>query len=105
MVNATGGGGEKKMKTSSSMRQIANVAYGGLLAYGTVYDGLEKSAKVLGSSLQKESVQVVEHQVRIFYIINIFDFKTNKRMEYFYLLIMSSDFHLLVWKRSSSCSD
>merc|ERR1712115_557053 len=50
------------MKTSSSMRQIANVAYGGLLAYGTVYDGLEKSAKVLGSSLQKESVQVVEHQ-------------------------------------------
>jgi len=62
VVNATGGGGEKKMKTSSSMRQIANVAYGGLLAYGTVYDGLEKSAKVLGSSLQKESVQVVEHQ-------------------------------------------
>merc|ERR1712062_130074 len=62
VVSATGGGGEKKMKTSSSMRQIANVAYGGLLAYGTVYDGLEKSAKVLGSSLQKESVQVVEHQ-------------------------------------------
>merc|ERR1712061_194737 len=62
VVNATGGGGEKKMKTSSSMRQIANVAYGGLLAYGTVYDGLEKSAKVLGTSLKKESVQVVEHQ-------------------------------------------
>jgi len=62
VVNATGGGGEKKMKTSSSMRQIANVAYGGLLAYGTVYDGLEKSAKVLGSSLQKETVHVVEHQ-------------------------------------------
>ena len=78
MVNATGGGGEKKMKTSSSMRQIANVAYGGLLAYGTVYDGLEKSAKVLGSSLQKESVQVVEHQVKIFCIIDIFNFKMNK---------------------------
>jgi len=62
VVSATGGGGEKKMKTSGSMRQIANVAYGGLLAYGTVYDGLEKSAKVLGSSLKKESVQVVEHQ-------------------------------------------
>jgi len=64
VVKATGGGsgGESKMKSSSSMRQIANVAYGGLLAYGTVYDGLEKSAKVLGTSLKKESVQVVEHQ-------------------------------------------
>ena len=64
VVNATGGGvGESKMKSSSSMRQIANAAYGGLLAYGTVYDGLEKSSKILGSSLKKESVQVVEHQV------------------------------------------
>jgi spartin len=63
VVNATGGsGGESKMKSSSSMRQIANAAYGGLLAYGTVYDGLEKSSKILGSSLKKESVQVVEHQ-------------------------------------------
>merc|ERR1712061_359895 len=64
VVKATGGGSgsESKMKSSSSMRQIANVAYGGLLAYGTVYDGLEKSAKVLGTSLKKESVQVVEHQ-------------------------------------------
>merc|ERR1712110_1191703 len=66
VVKATGGGSgsESKMKSSSSMRQIANVAYGGLLAYGTVYDGLEKSAKVLGTSLKKESVQVVEHQYR-----------------------------------------
>ena len=63
-MNATGGGvGESKIKSSSSMRQIANAAYGGLLAYGTVYDGLEKSSKILGSSLKKESVQVVEHQV------------------------------------------
>merc|ERR1719266_2365783 len=63
VVNATGGsGGESKMKSSNSMRQIANAAYGGLLAYGTVYDGLEKSSKILGSSLKKESVQVVEHQ-------------------------------------------
>jgi len=54
VVNATGGnGGESKMKSSSSMRQIANAAYGGLLAYGTVYDGLEKSSKILGSSLKK----------------------------------------------------
>merc|ERR1719266_168966 len=63
VVNATGrSGGESKMKSSSSMGQIANAAYGGLLAYGTVYDGLEKSSKILGSSLKKESVQVVEHQ-------------------------------------------
>lgn len=65
VVSATGGGGgggESKMKSSSSMRQIANAAYGGLLAYGTVYDGLEKSAKILGNSVKKESVQVVEHQ-------------------------------------------
>ena len=67
MVSATGGGpgGQSKMKSSGSMRQIANAAYGGLLAYGTVYDGLEKSSKILGNSLKKESVQVVEHQVGI----------------------------------------
>jgi hypothetical protein len=73
VVSVTGGGsgGESKMKSSSSMRQIAKVAYGGLLAYGTVYDGLEKSAKILGNSVKKESVQVVEHQVKIISLYHI----------------------------------
>ena len=76
MVSATGGGAgsQSKMKSSNSMRQIANAAYGGLLAYGTVYDGLEKSSKILGSSLKKESVQVVEHQVFIFLLALYMDF-------------------------------
>ena len=68
VVSATGaaaGGisGGSKMKSSGSMRHIVDAAYGGLLAYGTIYDGLEKSSKVLGGSLKDESVQVVEHRV------------------------------------------
>ena len=67
MVSATGGGSGSKMKQSGSMRHIVDAAYGGLLAYGTIYDGLEKSSKVLGNSLKNESVQVVEHQVCIIF--------------------------------------
>ncbi len=43
--------GIRKTK-SSSMHNIIDAARGGLLAYGTVYAGLENSAKVLGKSLK-----------------------------------------------------
>ena len=49
-------------KSSSSMQNLVDAARGGLYAYATVYDGLEKSAKVLGRSIKDESVQVVRHQ-------------------------------------------
>ena len=78
MVSATGGGSGSKMKQSGSMRHIVDAAYGGLLAYGTIYDGLEKSSKVLGNSLKNESVQVVEHQVTT-YILLVHQFNNNHK--------------------------
>ena len=35
---------------------------GGIYAYATIYDGLEKSAKSIGHSLKTETVDVVKHQ-------------------------------------------
>merc|ERR1712079_847976 len=39
-----------------------DAARGGLIAYGTVYAGLEENAKVLGRCLKDESVEVVQHK-------------------------------------------
>ena len=50
------------MRQSSSMRNILDAARGGLIAYGTVYAGLEESAKVLGGKLKNQTVDVVEHK-------------------------------------------
>eukprot|EP00095_Tigriopus_kingsejongensis_P011357 maker-scaffold444_size168727-snap-gene-0.33 protein:Tk11357 transcript:maker-scaffold444_size168727-snap-gene-0.33-mRNA-1 annotation:"spartin-like isoform x1" len=47
---------------SLSMRSLFDVARGGLIAYGTVYAGLEESAKSLGACVKSQSVQVVEHR-------------------------------------------
>jgi len=49
-------------KSSSSMAVLADAARGGLLAYGTVYAGLESSAKVLGMRAKENSVKVVQHK-------------------------------------------
>jgi len=49
-------------KSSSSMAVLADAARGGLLAYGTVYAGLESSAKVLGVRAKENSVKVVQHK-------------------------------------------
>lgn len=49
-------------KSSSSMHSLVDAARGGLYAYATVYDGLEKSSKVLGKSIKDESVRVIKHQ-------------------------------------------
>ena len=41
---------------------IALIYRGGIYAYATIYDGLEKSAKTIGHSLKTETVEVVRHQ-------------------------------------------
>jgi len=65
VVSATGagaGGGSDGVKKSSTKENLADAARGGILAYATVYDGLERSAKVLGNSVKTETVSVVKHQ-------------------------------------------
>merc|ERR1712121_447755 len=49
-------GGNKKQGT---MAYLIDAARGGLIAYGTVYSGLESSAKVLGKNIKANSVKVV----------------------------------------------
>jgi len=60
-ATGAGGGGSGKTK-NTSLRTLVDVARGGLLAYGTIYASLEDSAKVLGTSVKSNSVQVVEHK-------------------------------------------
>jgi len=55
--NAKGG-----VKKGNSMAFIVDAARGGLVAYGTVYNGLEASAKVLGNNVKTNSVKVVQHK-------------------------------------------
>ncbi len=57
VTGVTGGSATK----SSSMHNLVDAARGGLLAFGTVYAGLEESATVLGGKLKDKSVEVVEH--------------------------------------------
>jgi len=52
-------GGNKKQGT---MAYLIDAARGGLIAYGTVYSGLESSAKVLGKNIKANSVKVVSHK-------------------------------------------
>ena len=44
------------------MQSLVDAAKGGLVAAGTVYTGLEESAKVLGTCVKDKSVTVVEHR-------------------------------------------
>merc|ERR1712183_614076 len=41
---------------------MGDAARGGLIGYGTVYNGLESSAKVLGNNVKQNSVKVVSHK-------------------------------------------
>lgn len=41
---------------------MVDAARGGLIAFGTVYSGLEDSAKVLGACMKDKSVSVVQHR-------------------------------------------
>ena len=58
VTGATGGAATK----SPSMQGLVDAARGGLVAFGTVYSGLEDSAKVLGGKVKDKSVDVVEHR-------------------------------------------
>merc|ERR1712227_526393 len=44
------------------MAYIVDAARGGLIGYGTVYTGLESSAKVLGNNVKENSVKIVNHK-------------------------------------------
>merc|ERR1712213_145895 len=57
--SSTGVGGKKK---SGAMAYLVDAARGGLIGYGTVYNGLESSAKVLGANVKENSVKVVSHK-------------------------------------------
>merc|ERR1712141_283113 len=47
---------------SGAMAYLVDAARGGLIGYGTVYNGLETSAKVLGTNVKQNSVKVVSHK-------------------------------------------
>lgn len=49
-------------KQGRAMSQVIDAARGGLIAYGTVYNGLESSAKVLGTHVKENSVKIVSHK-------------------------------------------
>merc|ERR1712076_91156 len=49
-------------KGGSAMGTLVDAARGGLVAYGTVYNGLEANAKVLRNNLKENSVKVVQHK-------------------------------------------
>jgi len=53
--------GDKK-KQGSALAHLVDAARGSLIAYGTVYNGLETNAKVLGKNLKDNSVKVVSHK-------------------------------------------
>merc|ERR1712203_1184924 len=58
-VVSTTKGGDRKQGT---MAYLIDAARGGLIAYGTVYTGLESSAKVLRRNIKDNSVKVVSHK-------------------------------------------
>jgi len=49
-------------KKTGAMAYLVDAARGGLIGYGTVYNGLETSAKVLGANVKENSVKVVSHK-------------------------------------------
>jgi len=57
--SSSSGGANKK---SGALAYLADAARGGLIGYGTVYNGLETSAKVLGNNVKQNSVKVVSHK-------------------------------------------
>merc|ERR1719166_304766 len=57
--NTSVGGGGKK---TGAMAYLVDAARGGLIGYGTVYNGLESSAKVLGNNVKDNSVKIVNHK-------------------------------------------
>ena len=52
----------RKIRKGSAMSHVVDAARGSLIAYGTVYNGLETLSKVLGNNLKTNSVKVVSHK-------------------------------------------
>lgn len=44
------------------MGGVLTVAAGAVEGFGTVYDGLDKSARILGKNLSDNSVKIIEHK-------------------------------------------
>merc|ERR1712211_90887 len=57
--NTSVSGGSKK---TGAIAYLVDAARGGLIGYGTVYNGLESSAKVLGNNVKDNSVKIVNHK-------------------------------------------
>jgi len=51
-----------EQEASNKMDGVLEVAAGAVEGLGTVYDGLEKSARLLASSLANNTVKIVEHK-------------------------------------------
>lgn len=51
-----------ELEASTKMDGVLEVAAGAVEGFGTVYDGLEKSAGLLASSLANNTVKIVEHK-------------------------------------------
>ncbi|PNF22289.1 hypothetical protein B7P43_G02904 [Cryptotermes secundus] len=51
-----------ELEASKKMDGVLEVAAGAVGGFGTVYDGLEKSAGILASSLANNTVKIVEHK-------------------------------------------
>lgn len=44
------------------MEHVLTVAAGAVEGFGTIYDGLDKSARILGQNLSENSVKIIEHK-------------------------------------------
>jgi len=51
-----------EQEASNKMDGVLEVAAGAFEGFSTVYDGLEKSAGILASSLANNTVRIVEHK-------------------------------------------
>jgi len=50
------------VRKTGAMAYLADLARGGIIAYGTVYNNLEENAKTLGNQMKTNSVKIVQHK-------------------------------------------
>lgn len=60
LLSKTMGYGEDEAK--DKMGGVLTVAAGAVEGFGTIYDGLEQSAGILGTNLSQNSVKIIEHK-------------------------------------------
>ena len=49
-------------KKPGARAYLIDLARGGIVAYGTVYNNLEENAKTLGNQMKTNSVKIVQHK-------------------------------------------